>query len=128
MRSEGDDAELERLLARAKDKPDAFIVLSGPGGEGPASIAAAARSVAGASVIEDDEREAARFGVKASGQLLVYGRDARLLFNGGITPARGHEGDSRGADLALRALTPAFEGAPRSSADVFGCGTATKEP
>lgn len=124
--------ELERLLARAKDKPDTWIVLNGPAGDGPASIGAAARSVLGARVIEDDGTEAARFGAKASGQVLVYGRDRRLLFNGGITPSRGHEGDSRGADLALRALTPsaapASSASPSSSADVFGCGLATKEP
>jgi hypothetical protein len=124
--------ELERLLARAKDKPDTWIVLAGPAGEGPISIRAAAQSVAGAHVIEDDGTEAARFGTKASGQVLIYGRDRRLAFNGGITPARGHEGDSRGADLALRALDPRV--APPSSvsssasADVFGCGIATKEP
>lgn len=122
--------ELDRLLARAKDKPDVTVVLA-PGGEPPGSVA-------GARVFRDDGTEAARFGAKTSGQVLVYGRDGRLLFNGGITPSRGHEGDSRGADLALRALTPANGGtgtgtgtvtapASSSSADVFGCAIATKE-
>lgn len=117
--------ELERLLARAKDKPEAFILLNGPADDGPMSIAALARGIAGARVIEDDGSEAARFGVKSSGQVVVYGRDGRLSFHGGITPSRGHEGDSRGADLALQALSNAKTS---SSADVFGCGIAKKEP
>lgn len=124
--------ELERLLARAKDKPETWIVLTGPDADGPMSIGAAARSVLGAHVLEDDGTEAARFGVKASGQVLVYGRDRHLLFNGGITPSRGHEGDSRGVDLALRALTPsaapASSASPSSSAGVYGCGIAMREP
>jgi hypothetical protein len=120
--------ELERLLARAKDEPDAWIVLSGPPEDGPVSIGAMARAVVGAKVVEDDGAEAARFGVKASGQVLVYARDGRLLFNGGITPSRGHEGDSHGADLALRALTLTADPSTSSSADVFGCGIANKEP
>jgi hypothetical protein len=118
--------ELERLVARTKDHAaDVLIVLSGPAGDGPTSIGALARGVVGANVVEDDGSEATRFGVKASGQVLVYGGDGRLRFNGGITPSRGHEGDSRGAELALRALTSS---PPSSSADVFGCGIATKEP
>ena len=112
--------ELERLLARAKDKPEVTIVLA-PGGEAPGSVP-------GARVFRDDGDEARRFGAHTSGQVLVYGRDGRLTFSGGITPSRGHEGDSRGADLALRALTPNTTPASDSSADVFGCGIATKEP
>lgn len=114
--------ELERLLARAKDKPEVTIVLA-PGGDAPGNVP-------GARIFRDDGTEAARFGAHTSGQVLVYGRDGRLTFSGGITPSRGHEGDSRGADLALRALTPngASSATASSSADVFGCGIATKEP
>lgn len=122
-------SELERILARAKDRPDVWVVLAKAKDGSTSSIANAARRIPGVHVIEDtDGSEAARFGVEASGQVLVYGRDGRLAFRGGITPARGHEGDSRGGDLALRALSGGVAPEPRASADVFGCGLAKKEP
>jgi hypothetical protein len=109
--------ELERLLARAKDKPDVTVVLA-PGGEAPGTIP-------GARVFRDDGTEAARFSARTSGQVVIYGRDGKLAYSGGVTPSRGHEGDSRGRDLALLALSGT--GSKESSADVFGCGLAKKE-
>lgn len=113
--------ELERLLARAKDKPDVTVVLA-PGGDAPGAVSGA---IAGARVFRDDGTEAARFGALTSGQVVIYGRDGKLAFSGGVTPSRGHEGDSRGGDLALAALSGT--GSKESgNADVFGCGLAKK--
>lgn len=36
---------------------------------------------------------AQKFGVETSGHVLVYQASGRLVFDGGITPGRGHEGD-----------------------------------
>ena len=63
--------------------------------------------------------EAARFGAKSSGQIFLFGSDGQLMFDGGITPSRGHEGDSPGrsalTDLILRGS------ADCSHSPVFGC-------
>ena len=65
-----------------------------------------------------DGVEAARFGAKTSGQALLYAADGRLLFHGGLTPSRGHEGDNEG----LRRVTAILDGkAARDESPVFGC-------
>ncbi|GMU38008.1 MAG: hypothetical protein KJ057_13430 [Phycisphaerae bacterium] len=78
------------------------------------------RVIAGLSVMFDDGgAEARRFGATTSGHVLMYDARGRLFFSGGLTPARGHEGDSSGMD-AVRALisgaTPVSVMTP-----VFGC-------
>lgn len=40
--------------------------------------------------------EAARFGATTSGEAMLYSADGPLEFQGGITPSRGHEGESAG--------------------------------
>lgn len=45
--------------------------------------------------------ERRRFGASVSGELLLYDIDGQLQFQGGVTPARGHEGESVGA-LAIK--------------------------
>lgn len=68
---------------------------------------------------------AARFGVTTSGEVLLYGPSRRLLFSGGITAARGHEGDNEG----LNAVVALTNGRPTTvhSTNVFGCSL-TDEP
>jgi hypothetical protein len=79
-----------------------------------------AMSIPGVRVTEDPlAATARRFGVQTSGQALVYDQSGRLVFNGGITPLRGHEGDSDGKDAIvsiLRGETPRYRTTP-----VFGC-------
>jgi hypothetical protein len=65
-------------------------------------------------------REARRFCARTSGQALLYDERGRLAFQGGITSARGHEGDSVGKSR-LAALLSGGEADGRTS-DVFGCG------
>jgi hypothetical protein len=111
-------AELARLLARAPGPVAAFVVASGPSG-------ASATPAAGARLVADPRaEEAGRFGVSTSGHALLFDRGGRLLFSGGITPARGHEGDNYGAEAILARLA----GRPaRSEAPVFGCPIASVE-
>jgi hypothetical protein len=63
--------------------------------------------------------EAARFGAQTSGDVLLYGADARLLFRGGITPGRGHVGDNPGWDAIIRLISGGSTSL--SEAPVFGC-------
>jgi hypothetical protein len=80
----------------------------------------AAAAIPGTSLRPDlDGAEAARFGSATSGQALLYDAQGRLLFSGGITPARGHAGDSAGRSAILSLLTAGTATAARTP--VFGC-------
>jgi hypothetical protein len=72
--------------------------------------------------------ESRRFGSATSGQVLLYDPAGRLVFAGGITPARGDMGDSFGRETLMAATaagaSPATGAAttnltPRTP--VFGC-------
>ena len=68
---------------------------------------------------DDDGVEAARFGAATSGFTVLYAADGRLLFKGGLTASRGHEGDSFGQRRVVSLLTTGT--ADRSDSPVFGC-------
>jgi len=71
-------------------------------------------------IVDSDARIAKQFGVQCSGQVLLYGsKGHRLLFAGGITPGRGHEGESDGEDAILEYVRT--EICPIHTAPVFGC-------
>lgn len=79
-----------------------------------------AKEIPGVTVVADaDGAEARRFGVATSGQALVYDRDGRLRFSGGITAMRGHEGDNAGRRLLLAALSDERGG--ETTSRVYGC-------
>jgi len=63
--------------------------------------------------------EARRFGVSTSGAVVLYGSDGTLLFEGGITGARGHFGDNVGRDSVTALLNGSVSGPLHSF--VFGC-------
>lgn len=85
-------------------------------------------SISGVRIVDDPEgAQASRLGARTSGTVLFYDDGGTLRFAGGITPGRGHEGDSAGAD-ALRALlarrtSKNAEATPYpAGAAVYGCG------
>jgi hypothetical protein len=108
--------ELKRVSARAAPPVATIIVISG-GTSRAAEDAAAGPGVR--VVIDDRGLETARFGVATSGHALLFDTSGRLLFSGGITHARGHEGDSLGSAAILARIA----GTERSRCDtpVFGC-------
>lgn len=118
-------AELDRVLADADGRADVHVVLRRPderddGAAIDTSLAELAAAMPHVRVQWDHGgREAARFGVATSGEVLLYDRGDRLRFAGGITAARGHRGDNAGSDALLVQLTAAPDGA--ASAPVFGC-------
>ena len=63
--------------------------------------------------------EADRFGSATSGETMLFDAEGKLLFHGGITIARGHEGDSPGVARIVALLTTGQ--APLDTAPVFGC-------
>jgi hypothetical protein len=105
--------ELGRITARAAKPISTIVIVSG--GTGRAS-----ESTPGIRVVVDTlGLEAARFGVATSGHALLFDASGRLLFSGGITSARGHEGDSLGGSAVLARIVDS--GGPRCDAPVFGC-------
>ena len=76
--------------------------------------------IPGAQVIKDhDGKITRRFGLETSGHTLLYNKLGQLLFNGGITNGRGHEGTNL-ADSYLKSLINGEEADFRSF-PVFGC-------
>jgi hypothetical protein len=76
-------------------------------------------------VLDKNAREAQRFGVLASGHVLLYGADGALLFNGGITSARGRVGDNVGRAAIASLLTG--QRPARNHTSIFGCLLPTPE-
>lgn len=95
--------ELDRIMARSGGMLRAHVLFVRPDGV-PAGWERAglwrdAAAIPGVSVAADaGGHEARRFGAETSGQVVLYDPQGRLVFRGGITPARGHEGDNAGAE------------------------------
>jgi hypothetical protein len=110
-------SELARLVQDAGDRASTRVVIVHDEDD---ELARRAMAIPGAVVHGDrDGIEARRFGAATSGQVLLYDRGGMLVFRGGITPARGHAGDSFGRRRILALLdarTP-----DRADSPVFGC-------
>ena len=73
-----------------------------PDGWADSDIARDAAAIPGVLTFRDEDGdEARRFGAATSGHVMLYDAAGRLHFSGGITPARGHEGDSLGRDAVI---------------------------
>lgn len=113
--------ELERLMARIHRRADAVVVFAGGVPAGAGDLHAAARAIPGVRVVDDvGNKEAKRFGAATSGAVLLYDPAGQLVFQGGLTLARGHEGDSAGA-AAIRARVLRNETNGATESNVFGC-------
>ena len=59
------------------------------------------------------------FGAETSGHVLLYDPEGRLVFEGGLTPSRGHAGDCEGRTSLLNLL--AGTAAVVSETPTYGC-------
>ena len=117
-------SELARLRAHVGDGLDTYVLMFAPSTAAAdwvrSSLWRTAEAVDGVVVIADpDGGEARRFGAVTSGQALLYDRNGRLRFSGGITGSRGHEGDNAGRS-AIETLVRE-ERAEHATTFVFGC-------
>jgi hypothetical protein len=117
------------MMAHIQGKVSAYVLFLKPDGSSGewdnTNLRRNAAAIPGVKVLSDiDGIEARRFGVKTSGHTLLYARDGRLLFSGGITDSRGHAGDNTGQ----RAIESLFNDVNpvRASTFVFGCALADR--
>jgi hypothetical protein len=108
--------ELEALLARVSHPPRVVVAFTLPGGVGDdwmeTELWRSAEAIPGAQVFADrGGREAAMFASRTSGTALV--------FSGGITSLRDHEGDSAGQERIVALLTG--HAPDKATSPVFGC-------
>jgi hypothetical protein len=123
-------AELARVVARAPHGLRVYVLAVVPEGATDGwektPLLGQASEIPGARVITDrGGLEATRFGAQTSGQTSLYAADGHLIFRGGITGARGHEGDNAGEDAIVAAAAgdrPALGESP-----VFGCSLFARE-
>jgi hypothetical protein len=89
------------------------------------SLKARTAAVPGSRLVWDDQGiEARRFGAATSGDVLLYSSAGVLSFHGGVTGARGHEGDNYGLSELLtswKTSGPAPAHSPTRVSHVFGC-------
>lgn len=117
-------SELARLMARLHDRVAVRVSVVRPAGTSAGfedtELLARASAIPGATVTVDEGGvEAERFHARTSGHVVVYDASGRRLFSGGITSARGHEGESFGGKRIASLLTTGV--ADRDDAPVFGC-------
>ena len=120
-------AELAQLMARVQGKVYAYVLFLTPnpiGGDWEnTDLRRRAAAIPGVKVLTDiDGVEARRFGAETSGHTILFARDGRLLFSGGITESRGHAGNSVG-ERAIEAVLN-NESPTRTATFVFGCALA----
>jgi hypothetical protein len=116
--------ELDRLLAETQNRVAVIVIFTIPNGvptgweEG--DLWNAAKTIPGLRIICDQGgAEAHRFDVKGSGHALLYAPSGKLLFSGGITASRGHEGDNLGRSAVVSFVLKGH--ALVSHTPVFGC-------
>lgn len=123
-------SELARVAVRGHERIRMQVLFVQPEGCPPdwyqTSLWTNARDIPGVRVDVDlGGRIAQQFGAKTSGQTLVYDRTGTLAFRGGLTPGRGHEGDSPGRTAVLSILAEKTNG-PAMECSAFGCPLVTE--
>jgi hypothetical protein len=116
--------DLARLMAECSGKLKTVVLFVRPDGTPTdwekTDLWESAAAIPGVSVFTDAGGvEAQRFGAQTSGQTILYDAQGKLLFQGGITAGRGHEGDNAGED-SIVALVHGEEPVVRET-PVFGC-------
>jgi hypothetical protein len=122
--SQASVTELDRLMAQLHGRLAAAVVFVKPASSdedvqatGLWKRAAAIPEVA---VLNDNlGRETGLFGGSVSGEAMLYDPHGNLLFHGGITASRGHEGDNEGSDSIRRLVRGETHVAAHTPA--FGC-------
>lgn len=116
--------ELSRLMTDVNGNLQAYIVFSKPVEESEewteTDLRTSAEAIPNVRVlIDENERETKIFNAQTSGLTLLYDRTGNLRFDGGITLARGHEGDNAGSRAIFEIITK--DAVKTAETAVFGC-------
>lgn len=116
--------ELAQIMAELHGRVKAYVIFAKPAGSGTdwndtGLWRSVARIPGVIPVGDDDGRESRRFGAETSGHTLLFATDGRLLFSGGITQSRGHEGGNAGESAIVSLVEN--KRADRTETPVFGC-------
>lgn len=135
--------ELHRMLANLNERqqPSVSIIFFKPGQDVAywkrTPLWVLAKRIQKAHILFDiDGKEASRFKVTTSGQIVVYRPNGTLLYNGGITGGRGHEGENSAEDKLLSLLKEPLQKTPNTikisqknyQMPTFGCQLFDKTP
>ncbi|HEY6329549.1 MAG TPA: RedB protein [Blastocatellia bacterium] len=117
-------AELNRIMSDCQGRLAATVLFIKPDGVKESwersDLWSSAASIPGVTVMTDDDgNESSLFGSSTSGQVLLYDKNGHLLFAGGITASRGHEGSNDGSS-AIESLVDSGRSQYRAT-PVFGC-------
>lgn len=117
-------AQLDRLLAKCNEGVACTVLVFQPS-DHPETwnettlVANAQRLPRTQVVIDRDGEMIQRLQLKTSGAVVVYSEAGETLFSGGLTPSRGHEGDSLGCDSILSLVRKGST--ELVSCPVYGC-------
>jgi hypothetical protein len=116
--------ELARIMARCSEQLDATVYFVRPESQPEdwerGALWNLASSIPGVAVETDiGGRVAEQFHANTSGEVVVYDRQGKLRFHGGITSARGHAGDNVGESAVIDIASGGTTDVERSP--VFGC-------
>lgn len=123
-------AELERLLTRLEGRVNISVQFRKPRitlKEAQATgLWQAAERIPGVGLTLDSAGDEMRaFGAAVSGQAVLYDPAGHLVFSGGLTEARGHEGRNAGIDAVQRLVMRQAETRAPLRTPVFGCSLIT---
>jgi hypothetical protein len=117
-------AELFKIYSHATNKFKITVLAYKPAAEADSWIETDSirdlRRVHANIVVDRDGAEAAHNGMTTSGQVILYDATGNLVFNGGITSSRGHQGDNFGEQAALDQINGVSQRLFVSK-PVFGC-------
>ncbi len=123
--------ELAGLMAHCQGLVETTVVIIRPLGADAAwektDLRRRAEAIPGVTTqVDDGGREARLFRATTSGMIVLYDEGGRLQFSGGITSARGHEGDNAG----LLDIDDLLHGRAVSQKQtlVFGCSLLAPRP
>ena len=116
--------ELAVLMAHCQQLVSAHVVFFRPRGSAGdwahSDLWRAAEVIPGVTVQADEDGQEARlFHADTSGHTVLYDAQGHLVFNGGITIARGHSGDNAGRDAIMAFLQT--KATDHAQTPVFGC-------
>jgi hypothetical protein len=117
-------AELDEIMAHDNNTIHAYVFAelpeNAPADWQSAGLIASAKTIPHVTIVQDKNCHFAdEFGARTSGQTELFDSTGKCVFSGGITPSRGHEGDSAGKSAIEAIVTGQTTTVPGTP--VFGC-------